>query len=200
MGYHRAGFEVTGVDIKFQKRYPFKFIQADALKYLAEHGHEYDAIHASPPCQRYSFCTPMAYRMFHPDLIAPTRQALVACGRPYIIENVTNARHELVDPVMLCGTMFGLPLWRHRYFEMPWWPNPLMHPCNHSELPVLVSGTCRRKKGGRFEYTVKERGDAAGIDWMVDSELDEAIPPAYTEYIGKWLMKYLPLPEGQERQ
>jgi DNA (cytosine-5)-methyltransferase 1 len=118
VGYHRAGFEVVGVDINPQPRFPFEFHQGDAIEYIREHGHEFDVIHASPPCQRFSEATPMERRDKHPDLIAPTREAMQATGKPYVIENVENARAELANPVKLCGTMFGLPIWRHRYFEI----------------------------------------------------------------------------------
>lgn len=190
MGYHRAGFEVVGVDIAPQPRYPFEFHQADAIEYVLAHGHEFDAIHASPPCQRYSVCTPMAYRDNHPDLIAATRDALHGVGKPYVIENVENARSLLVNPVKLCGSMFKLKLWRHRYFELSGVPFFLTPPCNHAELPVLISGTTRRKPeaGGRFEFTAQQCRDAADLQWMTREGLDEAIPPAYTEFIGGFLM------------
>ena len=108
MGYHRAGFDVTGVDINPQPRYPFAFVQGDALEYVAAHGHEYDAIHASPPCQRYSKATIVhaGVRETHPDLVAPARELLVASGAEWIIENVVGA--PLIAPARLCGTMFGL--------------------------------------------------------------------------------------------
>ena len=187
MGYHRAGFEVVGVDIAPQPHYPFRFIQADALEFVAEYGREFDAIHASPPCQRYSVCTPVWARESHPHLIAATREVLSATGKPFVIENVAGARPLLREPVMLCGTMFGLEVWRHRWFEV--WPPRLVitPPCNHSRPPVLVSGTTRRKSRGRREYTMAEKRAATGIDWMTTRELDESIPPAYTEFIGKFL-------------
>lgn len=193
VGYHRAGFDVVGVDIKPQPHYPFDSVQADALEYVVEHGEDYDAIHASPPCQRFSEITPMAHRGRHPDLIAPTRLALVATGKPYVIENVENARVQLVNPVMLCGSMFGLNLWRHRYFEIhPLW---LMSPasCNHGELPVLITGTTRRKpeNDGRMEYSAQQCREASGLHWMTRKEMDEAIPPAYTEWIGRHLIEHL---------
>lgn len=193
MGYYRAGFEVVGIDIEPQPHYPFEFIQADALDFIAQHGSEFDAIHASPPCQRYSVCTPMAYRGNHPDLIDPTRKALIDTGRPFVIENVENARALLINPIKLCGSMFGLDVWRHRYFEI----NPdamlLTKPCNHSVLPVLISGTTRRSeaKGGRFEFTAQQCRDAADLQWMTRTEMDEAIPPAYTQFIGDHLIKVI---------
>jgi DNA (cytosine-5)-methyltransferase 1 len=193
MGYHRAGFEVIGVDIKPQPHYPFTFIQGDALEYCREHGHEYDAIHASPPCQRYSTCTPMAYRGNHPDLIAPMRDILIQSGKPYIIENVPNARKLLINPIKLCGSAFNLPIRRHRYFEIV--PNQfiLQTPCDHTREIIYVSGSTGSSKSTfhRFDYTVAERRGAMKTPWMTDTELDEAIPPAYTEFIGRELMKVL---------
>jgi len=192
MGYHCAGFEVVGVDIKPQPHYPFEFIQADALYYVSEHGAEFDVIHASPPCQRYSHCTPRAYREGHPDLIAATRVLLEDTGKPFVIENVAGARYLLREPLMLCGTMFGLRVWRHRYFEI--WPRPPFFgrlQCQHTEPPVLVTGTTRRLSRGRVEYAAAEKRAAMQIDWMTMRELDEAIPPAYTEYIGAQLIEAL---------
>lgn len=193
-GYMLAGFHVTGIDINPQPRYRGDaFVQADALEYVVEHGEDYDAIHASPPCQAYSEATPMAHRDKHPDLIAPIRELLLATGKPYVIENVENARALLINPVMLCGSMFGLNLWRHRYFEtFPLW---LLSPatCNHAELPVLITGTTRRKpeNGGRMEYSAQQCRDASGLAWMTRNEMDEAIPPAYTEWIGRHLIEHL---------
>src|SRR3990172_8007103 len=122
MGYHRAGFdEIVGVDFKPQKHYPFTFVQADALEYVAAHGREFDAIHASPPCQRYSNMTKRwGIGINHPNLIGPVRERLQEIGIPYVIENVKGA--PLENPVMLCGSMFGrgaseYGLRRHRYFE-----------------------------------------------------------------------------------
>ena len=108
MGYHLAGMEVTGVDIAKQPRYPFAFAQADALEFLREFGDEFDFIHASPPCQGYSHLTPAANRGDHAKLIPAVRELLEASGKPWVIENVQGARRELRDPVMLCGSMFGL--------------------------------------------------------------------------------------------
>lgn len=191
MGYHRAGFEVVGVDIKPQKRYPFEFVQGDALEYVAEHGREFDVIHASPPCERYSR-TNAAYRKFHPDLIEPTRQALRSAEKPYVIENVEDARRLLINPLMLCGSMFGLPIERHRYFEYTpnfvraCWSDRLY--CRHIKEPVLITGTHRRKGQRRVDPRLAVRKEACGIAWMTMRELDQSIPPAYTEYIGRQLI------------
>lgn len=210
VGYHRAGFDVVGVDIASQKRYPFQFVQADALEYVAAHGHEFDVIHASPPCQFASEATPMKRRSKHENLIPATRRALMATGKPYVIENVENARRFLHNPLMLCGSMFGLPVWRHRYFEC--YPNLMFPPavCNHARRPVtftsgshsrkinrmspvLITGTTRRSpaNGGRFDYTLAQCREAIECEWMTRAEIDQAIPPAYTEYIGRQFIDWL---------
>jgi DNA (cytosine-5)-methyltransferase 1 len=191
-GYMQAGFHVTGVDLHPQPRYKGDvFIQGDALDYLAAHGQEYDVVHASPPCQAYSKCTPMAYRAHHPRLIEAVREGLERNQKPYVIENVENARRYLRNAFFLCGSMFALPIWRHRYFETTGFPFPLTVACNHSVFPVLISGTFRRKGVKRRDYTVTERRSAIGINWMIDRELDEAIPPAYTRWIGEKLLTRL---------
>lgn len=188
MGYHQAGFAVVGVDHVAQAHYPFPFIQEDALTFLAHYGDAYEVIHASPPCQGYSTCTPPPYRARHPRLLPVVRDALQATGKPYVIENVAGARKDMQQPFFLCGSMLGLPLWRHRYFETNAFPFPLMLACNHGTLPVLMSGTFRRKGLHRRDYSVAERRAASGIDWMVDKELDQAIPPAYTAWIGRQIL------------
>lgn len=190
-GYKDAGFYVVGVDIEAQPHYiGDEFVQSDALEYLAAHGHEYDAIHASPPCQRFSRSTPKKYRDNHPDLIGPTRDLLKKIGKPYVIENVPDARHLLINPIYLCGTAFGRNIERHRYFEIEG-PEILMVPqCQHIGYPVLITGTTRRKSG-RFEYTAPQCREASGLYWMTRKEMDEAILPDYTRWIGQHLMAYL---------
>lgn len=210
MGYYRAGFdEIVGVDNRPMPRYPFEFVLGDALEYVAEHGREFDAIHASPPCQRYSTMTNGRWQDRvdeHPDLIAPTRKALIEIGKPFVIENVSGARSDLINPIMLCGTMFGLEtdscnqLRRHRYFELSV-PMFLTPPCNHNSLSAVgVYGggqnPARRKRRQMIEYAdvdfgIKARSLVMGIDWMTNEELNEAIPPAYTEYIGRHLIEYI---------
>jgi DNA (cytosine-5)-methyltransferase 1 len=188
MGYSRAGFDVTGVDIEPQRRYPFAFVQADALEYLAAHGHEYDVIHASPPCQAYSEMTPLRFRDRHADLIAPTRQLLIEAGRPYIIENVPNARRHLINPVMLCGSMFGLPIFRHRYFETSWGLMFAPFSCCHDYRPVLITDHGGPNANGpgkpRKRTPVEDKRAAAQLDWMTEAEITDAIPPTYTEWLG----------------
>lgn len=191
VGYHRAGFEVTGIDNKPQKNYPFGFMQADALEYLCDHWQEYDFIHASPPCQRYSATTPEKARDNHPDLLSKVREVLDEIGRPYIIENVPGA--PMTDYIVLCGTMFGLDVIRHRWFEIR--PNPilLMPPHNHYK-PVVRQGyeadLSKEFMCVTGHFSGKETGMVAmGVDWMGTSyELAQSIPPAYTEFIGKQLI------------
>jgi DNA (cytosine-5)-methyltransferase 1 len=219
MGYHRAGFDVTGVDIKPQKHYPFPFILGDALEYVQEYGKEYDAIHASPPCQAYCDLRKMWNSREHPDLVGPTREALSSTGKPYIIENVPGA--PLRASVMLCGTMFGLgcdgaELWRHRYFETTF-NLPLTQPCQHYQGGKVIGvygghGRDRRRvvgvygssggsstRDGTQQFSTAERREAMGIDWMTGAELSQAIPPAYTEWIGKQLLKVVESFPGRPR-
>lgn len=215
-GYHRAGFEVVGVDNVFQPRYPFHFIEADALEYLAElvsistwdqpPSWGYDAIHASPPCQRHSMMTRVAGKPAeHPDLVGPTRDLLRTTGLPYVIENVVGA--PLEEPVKLCGSMFGLgaacrdgqwrQLRRHRLFEANF---PLMaYQCAHEGEPVGVYGNGGGQQktvwnGGAnrgYMATKAEAEDALGIDWMLKTELSQSIPPAYTQFIGEQMLGVL---------
>ncbi len=203
VGYHRAGFEVVGVDIKPMPRYPFKFIQGEALEYAAAHGHEFDAIHASPPCQAYSVTKSLTAKA-HPELVPQTRELLRAIGKPYAIENVPGA--PLIDALTLCGTMFGLDVIRHRLFECN---PPLFFPpatCAHAGKSTSSSKGIKRAgitraptlaDGFKFvtvvghDYLVSEGRQAMGIDWMTRDELSQAIPPAYTEYIGRHLMEVL---------
>ena len=189
MGYYRAGFDVIGVDIVAQKRYPFEFHQADALAFVREHGHEFDVIHASPPCQRYSAMSSCRDRSVHADLIGETRRSLVDTGRLWVIENVPGA--PLVDPIVLCGVMFGLKVYRHRLFESPC---PLTAP-GHVNHPEAVPRAGHGVSPGGYISVAGHTGNvrvarlAMGIEWMTGDELSQAIPPAYTEHIGKQLME-----------
>lgn len=215
MGYHRAGFEVIGVDINPQPRYPFEFHQMDAMSALDAHadyglwpwfdpfGPEsadgFDAVHASPPCQAYSAAGQIWKGRLpedrHPDLVDATRARLVATGLPYVIENVVGA--PLTNYVVLCGDMFGLGVKRHRLFEtsfMVW--NPPMCRSSHPDFFVSVfgGGAKAKKKGRGFPKTnvVHSRAcEAMGIDWMRRDEMSQAIPPAYTEWIGQQLIAVL---------
>ena len=203
MGLYRAGFDVTGIDIKPQPHYPsfhnaeyashFEFHLADALAFPLE---GYDCYWASPPCQRYSRETPKEYRGNHPDLIAATRELLMGTGKPYIIENVPDARTKLISPIMLCGSMFGLRVWRHRWFEVYPESFNLSVCCNHSSHPVLVTGTPKRNGHRIKEPNTAEIRQALQIDWMTKVEMDQAIPPAYAEFLGKQMMQYIVATKG----
>lgn len=196
VGYWQAGYNVVGVDIVPQPRYPFTFVRADALDVLAGQIKgvrlpAFTAVHASPPCQRFS----KAQRIRdyeHPDLIAPARALLAPLGKPYVIENVEDARGELVDPVMLCGSMFDtLRVYRHRLFESN---IPLAIPSHpaHSHKQTKMG---RTPVPGQFIHVVGNFSGveyaraAMGISWMARDELREAIPPAYTNFIGKQLLE-----------
>ena len=188
MGLHRAGFDVTGVDINRQPRYPFRFIQADALTVdLAV----YNFLWASPPCQKFCALNTREDLSRYPDLIEPVRAKLIASGLPWVIENVPGApiRHDL----MLCGGMFGLRSYRHRYFECSF---PIAQP-DHPKHETRVNrrGENRRQHwaAGGFITITGDVGtycgpEAMGIDWMSGNEMSEAIPPAYAEYIGRAAM------------
>jgi DNA (cytosine-5)-methyltransferase 1 len=169
---------ITGIDIKFQKRYPFRFIQDDALEYLAMHGAEYDFIHASPMCQGYANVTRWRGNQDdHPKQIPATREALVSIGKPWVIENVKTT--ALDANLMLCGSMFGLRVIRHRYFEIPWLPPVLLPACNHLDfLPFMHKGE-------------RAYADAMGCTWMGKTVARQAIPPAYCKWImQQWLRLY----------
>jgi len=186
-GYIRAGFDVTGVDIAPQPRYPGTFIQADALTFPLE---GFDAYHTSPPCQRFSRATVLnGTQSQHPDLIDPLRQRLHATGKPYIIENVECA--PLRNPIKLCGTMFGLRVIRHRLFESNLLLFQPQHPdmCRKRRVSVAKAGAIAH--GDEYwsicgHFGQKDRAQQAmGIDWMRTTyEIAQAIPPAYTLWIG----------------
>lgn len=189
MGLHRAGFEVVGVDIKPQPHFPFNFIHGDALEADLE---GFDFIWASPPCQRHCDLNQMYNRKEHPDLIPPTRAKLIASRLPYIIENVEGA--PLLNPVTLCGTMFGLgtesaELWRHRLFES----NISLQvdlKCRHRLKPRVIGvygghGRDRRRTVNTQDFSTDDRRKAMGIDWMNGTELSQAIPPIYSQYLAE---------------
>ncbi len=198
MGYHRAGFDVVGVDINPQPHYPFEFVQADAMNlnlelWVGVQG--LSAIHASPPCQRYSVATVFhpGRQAEHPDLVDPCRDMLAESGVPWVIENVMGA--PLRNPVMLCGTMFeGLRVYRHRNFEASpaiyWPPQHYQHPERPAEVGRKVPLHGWMTVAGHFS-DVKAASRAMGIDWMTRDELRQAIPPAYTEWIGAQLLASL---------
>jgi DNA (cytosine-5)-methyltransferase 1 len=224
MGYHQAGFDVVGVDIRPQPRYPFGFIQADVLGLDAAWVASFDAVHASPPCQAHSSISRVSGRQeHHVDRIEETRDLLEASGKPWVMENVVGA--PLRDPFMLCGTMFGLQtscgaeLRRHRLFETNWFIG-LVPPCQHGSAVVGVYGGHahdRRRKTitvtgstpqqnvvrnrSRLTFPVHEAQRAMGIDWMTMVGLSQAIPPAYTRFIGERLIEHVGVsharPSGQ---
>jgi DNA (cytosine-5)-methyltransferase 1 len=189
-GYQLAGFHVTGVDIEPQPRYiGDEFHQADALTFPLD---GFDAIHASPPCQAYSWTTHRwPDRDKRPAHIDGTRDRLVASGVPYVIENVVGA--PLIDPVVLCGVQFGLEVIRHRLFESNVWLLRMPHIPHRGTVKdgtyVTVAGHGGDNIKGRGGRAAKQR--AMGIDWMDDIELNESIPPAYTEWIGGQLRRVL---------
>lgn len=205
-GYARAGFEVVGVDITPQPNYPFEFIQGDALTvargelntWAGMPTGAFDAIHASPPCQSFTAYKRTGNVGEYPNLIPETRQLLKETGLPYVIENVEGA--PLENPTMLCGSAFGLDVRRHRLFETNF---PLMAPgCSHGrqapnrfpggrsrERTGTNRGLCRNTvEVGTWDTPLDVQKAAMGIDWMTLEELSEAIPPAYTEWIGRALM------------
>lgn len=194
MGYHRAGFHVVGVDVETQSRYPFDCIKADALELLASGNLDFDAIHASPPCQRFSSMTKRWKRSkSHPDLIEECRRLLLKIGKPFVIENVVGA--PLRADLLLCGSMFSLRVRRHRVFECSFQVAERL-PCNHAAQGKTIgvyghAGGSSKRDGLRFSGTDQWR-EAMGIDWMTGKELAQAIPPAYTQYIGKLLVAALP--------
>lgn len=205
VGYSRAGFDVVGVDIAPQPRYPFEFHQADAIEFVREHGWEFDAIHASPPCQAFSR-TKTLHSNDHPDLVAETRDALIETGRPWVIENVVGA--PLVNPITLTGQHFNMvtpdvdgvlvKLVRARLFESNM---PLSAPQSFHRNSHIVTASVYGAGGGwtpRHRDNPERRGGyipdtdvlrrLMGIDWMTKHELSQSIPPVFTEHIGRQLV------------
>jgi DNA (cytosine-5)-methyltransferase 1 len=193
VGYHRAGFEVTGIDLKHGKRYPFTYIRGDVMEYIhdIDFMRSFDVIHASPPCQTFSATKHLRNAQGKStdkqDLVEPVRSALIAAGVPYVIENVMGA--PLVNPITLCGSAFGLRVRRHRLFESS--EQLIGTTCSHAAQgkPVGIYGSMRDEipNGGHTAKTMQEANLAMGIDWMIWGELVESIPPAYTQYIGEQL-------------
>ncbi|MBK1784556.1 DNA cytosine methyltransferase [Prauserella cavernicola] len=194
LGYHQAGFAVTGVDIAPQPNYPFTFHQADALEFLAAHGHEFDAIHISPPCQAYSPLNAYNHKTY-PDFIGDARDLLIRTNVPWVIENVVQA--PLHQPIVLCGAMFGLQLYRHRGFETsrpitaPAHPEHLHRCARNGYLPQ--PGQFMTITGGRHSRAWQAKAaQVMGTPWTrTIREVCEAIPPAYTRYIGTTLATHL---------
>jgi DNA (cytosine-5)-methyltransferase 1 len=200
-GYRRAGFEVIGVDSEPQPHYPFTFVQEDAfeaLRLVIEGTWRFDAIHASPVCKLHTQAT-ISQRLAgaeYPNQIPRTREMLDAAGLRYVIENVPGA--PLRPDFKLCGCMFGLPgLHRERWFETNWTPPFELQPPHHHDQPQIVvvgHGTPswararRKRQGAPDRVTVKDWRASMGIDWMTRDELAQAIPPAYTQHIGRQLL------------
>jgi DNA (cytosine-5)-methyltransferase 1 len=215
-GYHQAGFDVVGVDIERQPNYPFEFHQSDALEFLERHGLNFDAIHASPPCQAYTLMRHLGKTAGKnaPDLIAPVRNLLNNLrGQPWIIENVIGS--PLIHPVLLCGTMFNLGVRRHRLFEsnallmtlecnhgaswpIPVWGDgrPSRQEARKKHRPIAVYGEHPQGKNDKTyrcnrAKTLAEASQAMGIDWMTWKEITQAVPPAYTKFLGEQLIAIL---------
>jgi len=196
-GYQLAGFDVVGVDIKKQKRYPYEFIQADCLELMKDMDflRSFDVITASPPCQTHSITQHLRNAQGKStdkiDLIPQTREALVTSGKPYVIENVPGS--PLINPIKMCGSSFGLKVRRHRLFESNIQLTSSV--CNHKEQgkPVGIYGSMRDEipKGGHTAKSIEQAREAMGIDWMIWGELVEAIPPVYTETIGKQILSVI---------
>ena len=189
-GYELAGWSVTGVDIVPQPKYRGQFIQADAFDYLRRHHNKYDVIHASPPCQAYSKAS-MQFRLKgkrYPDFIVLLREYFKQHNIPYVIENVPGS--PLINPVILCGTMFGLQTYRHRLFESNW---PIIQP-KHPQHIAPNARMGRKPKSHEFiQYVghfsgVKIVQDMTGLHWLGQKELAQSIPPQYTKYIGHQLL------------
>lgn len=206
-GYADAGFEVIGVDKDPQPNYPYDFIDMDVFDLDKDFFDNFDVIAASPPCQKYSVTRFVHPDKEHPDLIPPTRELLIKTGKPYVIENVETA--PLVDPITLCGSSFNLRVRRHRLFEsnVPIkgkscdhdWQNSsriykvrMAHGVVRSSGVVPVFGALQLMPGSLYGDTeLNIASDAMGIDWMTKWELNQAIPPAYTKFIGEQLIEYL---------
>lgn len=217
MGYHQAGFtEIVGVDLAPQPRYPFTFVQGDALEFLATvKPGEFDLIHTSPPCQAHTSLKTMHNAKAHLDLVPATRAGLRRLGTPYVIENVPGA--PLLNPVLLCGTMFGLgvedaDLRRHRLFETSFFT--LAPECRHGQRDSIgvYGGHVRNRRRARTigvygegcrdsrrkfdrgvaDFSVEQGRASMGIDWMTIAELSQAIPPAYTRWIGRAFLEATP--------
>ena len=196
MGYHRAGFDVVGVVP--QPRYPFMFVQADAVDFLARNWRHFDAIHASPPCQEYTPLHALHPDKRYPTLIEPIRELAESTGLPFVIENVMSAPLRKDRSIRLCADRMGLRTVRHRRFEYggglvltePTW-------CGNQHS--AKTATSRRRERWAAGWHVSITGDvgtyvgpeAMGIDWMNGDELCEAVPPAYTELIGRALIEHL---------
>lgn len=213
MGYHQAGFDVIGIDIRPQRSYPFEFHQMDWREGLDRFSGTVAAVHASPPCQGYSSAIRSDGRWSHrvhdgyntPQLIAPVREALMSTSLPYVIENVEGAKGHMLDPVMICGAQLGLSVRRHRLFESSFPLDPVPHvlPCRNLTHPtaeawIAIDPAHRDRRiyrvtgKGRQTGTFQVWRDLMEMPWARnDLEMAEAVPPAYTRHIGTSLMRHL---------
>jgi DNA (cytosine-5)-methyltransferase 1 len=185
MGYHQAGFDIEGIDISPQPRFPFAFRHGDAITFVREHGHKFDLIAGGPPCQRYSKAQRIQKRE-HPDLISAFREACEATGKPYVIENVEEARGKLRNPIMLCGLMFGLKTDRHRLFESNVPISAPAHP-QHAQGKTKMGRPFQdgelRQYVGNFSGVQAAREDLR-VPWMDRDGIRECIPPVYSWWLG----------------
>jgi DNA (cytosine-5)-methyltransferase 1 len=201
VGYNQAGFdEIVGIDIESQKRYPFTFVQCDALEYVRDHWREFDAIHASPPCQAYCAMKGLGKGAGKnaPDLVGPTRMLLQRTCVPWVIENVPGA--PLINPVMLCGSMFRLGVRRHRLFETSFFmlgistcehrPGALAVYGDHPEDAYIHSKTMKPDSTKRAP-NIQAARKAMGIDWMDWKDITQAVPPAFTKFIGTQMIDHI---------
>lgn len=189
-GYADAGFEVVGVDINPQKRYPYEFVKGDWHEFFEAHWQEFDVFHASPPCQSYSKTRSIS-KSTAPKLITEVRVAFAKTYKPYVIENVVGSASELINPIRLRGNQFGLKVIRDRLFEV--------NPWILSSPVVPVTGTTNSHRGlstggdwitvAGHNFLLEEARAAMGIDWMSSREIAQAIPPAYTQWIGTQLLE-----------
>lgn len=202
VGYHRAGFEVVGVDINPQPDYPFEFIQADAIDILKDVDLSgFHAIHTSPPCQAHSYISKGTNKgREYINLVPETRELLARAEKNYgvvtVIENVPGA--GLRKDAVLCGEMFGLSVIRHRHFEMSFHPKRIAHKPHRGKVAgwrhgVIQSGPYVSVYGdGGYKGTVAEWQEAMDIVWTDNRKsIAEAIPPAYTEWLGKDILVHL---------
>jgi DNA (cytosine-5)-methyltransferase 1 len=194
-GYHLAGFDVVGVDVKPQPHYPFELIQGDAIIEAKKRRADFDAFHASPPCQAFTRARKLQDNC-HPDLIGVTREFLQSTGSPWCIENVPGA--PLINPTLLCGLMFGLNLYRHRLFETSFLCPLILHPPHHA--PLAKMGRPVRQGEiiqvvGHFSNVEKGRREMQ-CPWMSQGELAQAIPPQYTKWIGSHMLSALYIMES----
>lgn len=193
-GYHAAGFDIVGVDIEPMPEYPYEFHQDDAVDFLRRHGHEFDLNHGSPPCYAYSNLNAYNHKEY-PRLIAATRDAMIEAGRPWVIENVEPALSEMINPVTLCGTMFGLLMYRHRLFETSF---PLVAPAHprhewlctrNGYLPTPQRPFMSIHGGKHSRAWQRKAAETMETPWITTIQgVCQAIPPRYAQYVGEAML------------